>query len=173
MAESSEIKDSPRWTGLFRRSRDPIFVLNRNRTLLYANPAWESLTGVPLSEARGMGCARTRTGAPLSQIGRVLRPPDEVMAGITAEVRRATPNRAAGPPWWDIDYMPLIGDDGVLAVIGRIHRVGSSQPASKPTTPETWAALRHDVVSKYNWSLWTSNVPAVRRAVAQARLVAQ
>src|SRR5437588_107352 len=39
--------DNVRWQGLFHRSAEPLFLLNRQRRLLGVNRAWEEWTGHP------------------------------------------------------------------------------------------------------------------------------
>lgn len=173
MAPTPDPTDPRRWQGLLHQIGDPVFVLNGRRKLLYANPAWEALAGVPLSEAKGLVFSLRDTGAPLASLGRALRPPAEVLHGEMAHVRRAPPGRAAGPPWWDVEFVPLAGVDGVRAVIGRVRTVISANPSPNQLIPEAWAGLRQDTAGRHTWSLWESNVPAVRRAVRQSRLAAQ
>ena len=46
-----------RWQRLLLQATEPLFVLNRQRRILFVNPAWEGLTGVSLPQARGHGVA--------------------------------------------------------------------------------------------------------------------
>jgi transcriptional regulator with PAS, ATPase and Fis domain len=172
MSTLPESADGSRWPAMFRRGRDPVFVLNRRRRLLYANAAWERLTQSSLGEARGMTFTRRETGHALADLGRALAPPDDVLAGRATSARRPPPGRASGPPWWDVDFFPLTDADRLLGVIGRVRvAAGSAEPQRGPT-PAAWGQLRHDVINRYTFAAWDSAVPAVRRAVAQARLVA-
>jgi len=157
---------------MFRRGRDPVFVLNRRRRLLYANSAWERLAQSSLGEARGMTFTRRETGHALAELGRALAPPDDVLAGRAASARRPPPGRASGPPWWDVDFFPLTDEDRLLGIIGRIQVVDRADGAGRGPTPAAWGQLRHEAVNRFTFAAWESAVPAVRRAVMQARLVA-
>src|SRR5262245_34874839 len=88
---------------LFERARDPIFVLNQQRRLRYANPAWEGLVRQSLEDLYNLHCVRDRRAAPLAQ---TLSPPPEVMDGVPQTVRRPVPPARVGPPWWDIAFLP-------------------------------------------------------------------
>src|SRR6516225_6834779 len=47
-----------RWQAIFQKSTEPLFLLNRHRRILFVNKAWERLTGMSGTEARGLACAR-------------------------------------------------------------------------------------------------------------------
>src|SRR5947209_11155957 len=98
--------DDFRWQALFQHSLDPVFVLSRRRRLLFANRAWESLTGQSAADARGLTCSRRAADRPLAALARTLCPPAGVMRGESARVQRPAPGAAAGPPWWEIEYVP-------------------------------------------------------------------
>src|SRR6516165_11009298 len=87
---------------LLQRSRDALFVLNRQRRLRFANAAWEKLTGKSLEDHYGLNCAQ-RAADPLA---RALFPPPEVLAGCVARARRPAPPARVGPPWWDLVFLP-------------------------------------------------------------------
>ncbi|HXG11435.1 MAG TPA: sigma 54-interacting transcriptional regulator [Gemmataceae bacterium] len=141
-----------RWQSFFQRSRDPLFLLDRRRRLLFVNRAWEDLTGVPADQARGLTCTRrapTMPG-PWDAVTRALAPPAEVFEGKPARARRLiagpgsgrparrttmaqeTAGMAAPPgerPWepgcrsWDIDFFPLVDEHGLLGILGRVSPV--------------------------------------------------
>src|SRR5690349_11060265 len=102
---------------LFDRACDPVFVLNQRRRLRYANTAFEELVKQSLDELYNLPCVRDRRAPPL---GQGLAPPPEVLAGLPAVARRPPPPARVGPPWWDIAYFPLRGENGLLAIVGRI-----------------------------------------------------
>jgi PAS domain-containing protein len=72
MARSPSAGDPFKLRAFLQHSREPVFILNRQRRLRFANSAWEQLTKQPLDEAYGMNCSRRRTAEPLAQ---VLSPP--------------------------------------------------------------------------------------------------
>ena len=57
-------------------------------------------------------------------------------------VVRPPPNAAAGPPWWEIEFVPLTDETGIVAIVGKIT-AGKPVSAETPSTrPETWEAVR-------------------------------
>src|SRR5437868_12272997 len=104
--------DDFRWQALFQHSLDPIFVLSRRRRLLFANRAWEALTGQSAAAARGLTCNRRSSDRPLAALAAVLCPPAEVMDGRSARSVRAVQGAAVGPPWWEIEFLPLADECG-------------------------------------------------------------
>jgi transcriptional regulator with PAS, ATPase and Fis domain len=171
MAADGE-RNEPRWPALFRRSREPIFVLNHRRQLIFANTAWETLTGISAADARGLVCTRRATGHPLADLGRTLVPPRDAVEGRTAQARRPFPGTATGPPWWDIDFLPLNGETGVTAIVGCIRKTSAAPTAPRATMPAVWADWRGHAQRAYTFSAWESSHPEIRRAVEQARLAA-
>ena len=172
MTEPDAETDPPRWPALFSRAREPVFVLNQRRRIVFANAAWEGLAKITRAEARSLTCTTRDTGHSLADLGATLAPPDEVFSGQSSLVRRPLPGQEAGPPWWDIDFVPLMGAGELIGVIGRIHvSATSAEPDNKPM-PSAWANLRQQAQQRSSMSLWESSIPAVRRMVGQARLVA-
>src|SRR5947208_3189352 len=115
------MSDTFRWQALFQQSREPIFVLDRRRRLLFANRAWEALTGRSFSDLRGLACTRRKTGAEHSGLSAALSPPPEALEGRSACVQRPPPNAGTGPPWWEIDFLPILGEKGLIGIVGRIQ----------------------------------------------------
>ena len=79
--------DHFRWQAIFERASEPIFLLDRRRRILFANTAWQSLTGIPLVEARALVCKRQTTAEPGSR---------EALLSERARARTRT-RRWAGP----------------------------------------------------------------------------
>src|SRR5205807_4079216 len=154
------MSDAFRWQGFFQQSREPLFVLNRQRRLLFANRAWEALTGQPFAQARGKTCTRRLSDEPLAPLLRALWPPPEVLQGQTVRVPRAVPPAAGGPPWWHVEFFPLMGDEGVLGILGRIRADAVPPPPKAPRVPEAWAALREQTARRFDFDLWASELPA-------------
>lgn len=165
-----------RWQALFQQSGDALFLLNRRRRLLFANRAWEALAGMPLAEAHGLVCRRSRAAAPTDTLRdvltHVLAPPSEVLGGRSVRARRLLPSRA-GACWWDVDFFPIRNDGALLAVLGRIVPVAQVEPAATaPPLPEKLAALRERVVRGYD-DLFEGAEPALGRVAAGVRVAAQ
>ncbi|HZT79446.1 MAG TPA: sigma 54-interacting transcriptional regulator [Gemmataceae bacterium] len=185
--------DDFRWQSLFQHVREPLFVLDRLRRVRFVNRAWEELTGLSAAAVHGKTCTRRRApdeGFP-EELARVLCPPAEVLRGRPGQVRRWVEGLPAGSGrrWWDVEFFPLRGEQGLACVLGRITCLpapGASAAASpltdalaalpevdKPLRPERLAALRERLAGRYRLDLLESELPAVRRALDQARLASQ
>ncbi len=165
MSEEHPILDIPSGgsRGVFADASVPIFLLNSQRRLNYVNPAWEALTGRTERDVFGRACA---TSGPTEPLFRALAPPPEAIAGEAITVRRAP--AAAGPPWWDVSYVPL-GSHGFLGVV----RVVEASPGEKPrSVPIALATLRQQTALRFGWDLFPDRTPAAARLQAQARLAA-
>jgi PAS domain S-box-containing protein len=167
-------QDEFRWQALFQRAREPLFLLNRQRRILFVNRAWEELTGVSAAEARGrrVGHRRKPATLPLDEaLAHALTPPLEVLQGRPARARRLAPG-GARLGWWDVEFFPLRGDDGLLAIVGKVHAVTADADPARPSgpLPEKLVALREGLRQRYNLELFDSELPAVRRVAEQIRL---
>jgi transcriptional regulator with PAS, ATPase and Fis domain len=158
------------WWAFFQRSRTPVFVLGKGRRLRFANPAWERLAGVKLADARGMVCSAHRHGTPLAA---ALAPTPEALAGRPDSARRPAPPGRTGPPWWDVTFAPLAGDDGLLGLIGFIAVVGERVPAAERKVPAGVMATRDRHARHFTLDLLAGTSPAAGRFVSQVRLASQ
>jgi DNA-binding NtrC family response regulator len=159
-----------RWQALFQRSHDPLFLLNRQRRLLFANGAWETLTTLRRAEVRGRACTRRRLPATPShwdEVARALAPPVQVLQGQPARLRR----QVAGIPW-DVDFFPLQQDDGSFCILGKITVAAAPSPPAA-ALPEKLAALRETVAQRCRLDTLDSSIPACRRVAEQVRIAAQ
>ena len=166
-----EPDDRPRfaWRAFFQKATVPVFVVGPTRRLRYANPAWEKLTGKPLTKVRGMRVSARRSASPL---GQALAAPPEVWAGQTARSRRPVPPADAGPPWWDVTFVPLPGDGRMLGVIGFVAPVGERVRGGPKVAPAL-ADVRRDHAASYPFELLAGPSPASGRLLGQAQLAAQ
>lgn len=135
----------------------------------FANPAWETLTGRPLAAARGMRISSRQSAGDLAL---ALAVPPEVWAGQSATVRRPIPGANAGPPWWDISFFPLMGNERPLAVVGTIAVVGTAAKSQPTPTPAAMAALRHRNAARFAFDRLDGKASASERLAAQTRLAA-
>jgi transcriptional regulator with PAS, ATPase and Fis domain len=155
---------------LFDRASDPVFVLNQRRRLRYANPAFEELVKQSLDELYNLPCVRDRRAPPL---GQGLAPPPEVLAGLPAVARRPPPPARVGPPWWDIAYFPLRGENGLLAIVGRITVIGAAATVKGRAIPEGLLQLRRRLVQRYTFAALTGEAPVMARVIEQARVASR
>jgi len=157
------------WRTFFQRSSGAVFVVSASRRLRYANPAWEELTGRPLAKLRGMRVSARRSASPL---GQALAAPPEVWAGRPAQVRRAVPPAEAGPPWWDITFVPLPGNGRMLGVLGVVTKVGEKVRKAEQV-PANVADLRKQHAAAFAFELFAGPSPASQRLLTQIHLAAQ
>ncbi len=157
------------WRAFFHHSATPIFVLGKSRRLRYANPAWETLTGVKLSEALGMVCSTRRHSTPLAA---ALAPTPDALAGRPDRARKPAPPGRNGPPWWDVTFAPLNGDDALIGIVGFVAVVGEAVPAAARKVPAGVAALRDRRAAHFSFDLLAGESLASARLVAQVRLAA-
>lgn len=159
------------WRTLFARSRSALFVVGGDRRLRYANPAWEAVTGTAFAPLRGMRVSPRKSSADLSN---ALAPPPEAWAGQLARVRRAAPGRTDGPPWWDLTFIPLLGDgDGrVLAVVGMLEVVGPTPTLPRVKVPEPLAAVQAAHAAFYTLDRLAGPSAITERLVSQVRAAA-
>jgi transcriptional regulator with PAS, ATPase and Fis domain len=163
-----------RWQAFFQRSRDPLFLLNRQRRILFVNVAWEVLTGIEAGQARGLTCARRAPAgpSPWDSVTRALCPPASVLDGKPARVRRLVAGQA-----WDVDFLPWAEDhaargSALLGVLGKITPVDVPATAAVPAPGERLLALREAAAGRYRLDSLDSPVLAVRRVAEQVRLAA-
>jgi DNA-binding NtrC family response regulator len=169
MTES--LADSFRWQTFFQHSTQPIFLLNRQRRILFANRAWESCTGLKLADVRGRPCRRRGNVRVLDDeaILSACAPPPEALSGQAALVRRRVPSRS---DWWEIQFVPLMGTDGLLGVLGTM-RVFPQQTETPFALPDKLMALRDRQLARYSLDTLEADTPAMSRLREQARLAAQ
>jgi transcriptional regulator with PAS, ATPase and Fis domain len=155
------------WRRFFERSSSAVFVFGGNRRLRYANPAWERLTGESFAKLRGLLVSAQRSLSPFA-------PPPEAWAGRQATVRRAAAGAPHGPPWWDLLYVPLLGEGEtrVLGVVGVLTVVGEAKPLPRVKVPEAVAAVRAAHAARYPFDLLAGPAAAGQRLASQARAAA-
>lgn len=157
------------WRAFFQQTRTPVFVLGKGRRLRFANAAWEHLAGVKLADALGLVCSARRHSSPLAV---ALAPTPEVLAGRPDKARRPAPPLRTGPPWWDVTFVPLAGDDGPFGIVGFIEVVGEAVPAAARKVPANVMALRDRHAARFTFDLLSGESVVAKRFAAQARLAA-
>jgi PAS domain S-box-containing protein len=169
---SELLADTFRWQTFFQHSTQPIFLLNRQRRLLFVNHAWESCTGLKQSEVRGRACRRRSSVSAMEKDEAILSacaPPPDALAGQSYQVRRRAPGRS---DWWEIQFLPLAGKDGLIGVLGTM-RVLSGSAETPFSLPDKLMALRDRQIARYSLDALDADTPAMARLHEQARLAAQ
>ncbi len=154
------------WRSFFQQTRTPLFVLGKGRRLRFANAAWEQLTGMKLADALGLVCSTRRHSSALAA---AMAPTPEAIAGKADRSRRAAPQHRTGPPWWDVTFVPLSGDDGYLGIVGFIEVVGEVGPAASRKIPASAMALRDRRTAQFSLDLFAGS----EHFAGQLRLAAQ
>jgi PAS domain S-box-containing protein len=167
------LKSEFRWQAFFQRAREPLFLLNRQRRILFVNRAWEELTGVPAAGARGEACTRRQITDSNLAWSRALCPPREVLEGRNAAIRRVIPQPGGGRTYWDIEFFPLQDVDGLLLVLGKIKPLAEAETAIVSALPEKLVARRRQLADRYRFEQLDGESPALRRALEQVRLASQ
>jgi DNA-binding NtrC family response regulator len=175
MAASPPEDDLVRWQGLFQRSREPLFLLNRQRRILFVNRAWEQLAGVSVAQARGLLCKRYKDfeAGSLKALGSALCPTPEAIGGRISHVRRLVPGPGAVRRWWDIDFFPLQDNQGLLGILGKVTLVADIASPQAGALPEKLLALRERLARRYHVDRLASELPALSRVAEQVRLAGQ
>jgi DNA-binding NtrC family response regulator len=176
MAESPSSEDDlVRWQGLFQRSREPLFLLNRQRRVLFANRAWEQLAGVSVGQARGLLCKRYKDfeAGSLKALGSALCPTAEAIGGRISRVRRLVPGVGAVRRWWDIDFFPLQDNQGLLGILGKVTLVADIASPQAGALPEKLLGLRERLAQRHHVDRLASELPALGRVAEQVRLAGQ
>lgn len=164
-----------RWHELLHGAAEAVFVLDRSRRLVYANPAWEALTGLSFERVRGLRC-RSRGIAdpdPEQVLALVLSPPRSFDALGLSRVRRRYEDGSAAASWWDIDYLSLHDEQGLLGLLGKIQPVAAAREGPRARIPEQLIRLRAEAAQRRRLGEVPTQSPAVRHALEQARLASQ
>lgn len=154
------------WRAFFQQSTTPIYVLGKGRRLRFANAAWEKLTGLKLADALGMVCSTRRHGTPLAA---ALAPSPEAEAGKSDRVRRIAPTGRSGPPWWDVSFTPLAGNEGLIGIVGHVAVVGEAVATVVRKMPPYVPALRDRQAARFSLDLFAGRSPSVMRFQGQLR----
>ncbi|VTS00128.1 helix-turn-helix domain-containing protein [Tuwongella immobilis] len=176
MAEQSPPSGFPsgspsRWAAWLQQASEPFFLLNRKRRLRFVNAAMERMLGQASEQLLGINCSGRRTNEPL---GHALRVPPEVVQGRVEIVRRALPNARVGPPWWEITFVPLSGNDGLLGILGRVQVIAPPPIPTASGKPRAFSealmALRLQTAQQFSMDLLRGEGVAMQRLLAQVRL---
>lgn len=163
------------WPPFFQRSTDALFVLNRQRRLLWVNSAWEQLTGMDRAAARGLACRVRRAPPPEDALdlwlARTLAPPPEVCSGQPGRVRRMI-HLGDVSHRWDVDFFPFRDEAGVLGILGRITPLPADDANRRSPLVEALANLAARVRDQHGMAS-LGEAASVQRLLAQVRLATQ
>jgi PAS domain S-box-containing protein len=171
--ENSSRASEFRWQAFFQRAREPLFLLNRRRQILFVNRAWEELTGVGAATARGVACTRRKKVESDPAWSHALSPPREVLEGRPAATRKVISEPGGSRRHWDIEFFPLQADDGLLLIVGKIKPLPESGPAVVSPIPDKLIERRRQVGEHFRFEQLEGESPALRRVLEQVRLAGQ
>ncbi len=164
----------PNW----QRSREPVFWMDPVPRLVWANRAWEELTGYPPESVAGVACpahGSTRSDD-ASERAASFRPPPEAMAGQPA----GTPtliHRADGQRLWRrVEFWPFTDESGaLLGLLGTVR--DEAHPPSVPDSRDgrlaaELLAIRRRLLDRFGTDSILGAGASHRRLMEQVRLAA-
>ena len=136
---------------LFDASTDPIYLLDENRKIVYANDALAGWLGLDREKTIGLRCdyhAAIDLGDENSTVAGLAPPPGEVAKVVRGEVAASAANRI------DIrhaTFVPLMSKGSILGIIGIVGEPADEQvdAASKHAAHELLLRIRADHRSRY------------------------
>ncbi len=161
---------SPR---ILRHAREPIFLLDARRRLIYANPAWEELTGVTLASALGGSCdAHGPTTPPdvSGMLGSFCPPPEALNGQPTSGPTLIL--RADGQRFWrSVDFWAFHNARGmVFCLLGIIRPEPASPKLSETDTGRLRVellAVREQLLARHGSDALIGQGPSHRRLLNQ------
>jgi transcriptional regulator with PAS, ATPase and Fis domain len=182
MSRSHDSPDLPpandvrfRWQTLFQQTSEPLFFLNRQRRLLFANRAWETLTGLALVEVKGQVCRRRPRGILADQEQMILgamTPTPEALQGQPGQERRIV-SLGTAPAFWQLAFFPMMAGDQLVGILGKITVLARPEAGGGPPLSEKMLALRHRHAQHYRLEELPGETPVMNRLREQIRLAAQ
>lgn len=174
---------SPRGPGvrldaLFQHAREPVFVLNAERRLVYVNRAWEDLTGHPAEAVLGLHCnphGPTSAGD-LVGLGGSFCPPSEVLKGQPAGGPTLILHSSGERRWRRVEFWPYHDAEGTLiCLLGLVRE--SDAPAHVPDTEAQrlrveLLEVRHRLHGRFGFDNLIGQGPGHRRLLDQVQAAA-
>jgi DNA-binding NtrC family response regulator len=163
---------------LLQQAREPMFWLDAQLKLVWANRAWELFTGYPAESLVGLTCqahAPTRAGD-LSDAVSSFYPPPESLAAKPAGTSALFLHAAGERIFRRIEFWPFSDEQGTL--IGFLGQVRDED--CEPSVPDTVAnqlhtellEIRQQLYNDYGFDGLIGSGPFHRRLLDQVRLAA-
>lgn len=163
---------------LLKRAREPVFLLDAERTLIYVNPAWEALTGQPADVALGLECqphGPTRDGD-LASLGGSFCPPPEALEGQPAGSKTLIVLPGGERRWCRVEYWPYHDNQGAtIGIIGLVRPPDAPPHAPNSELQHLRAELlevREQLQDRYGFDTLIGRGAAHRRLLEQIRAAA-
>jgi PAS domain S-box-containing protein len=163
---------------LFQNAREPVFVLNAERRLVFVNRAWEELTGRAAADVLGLSDSpqdSVQADDPES-LASSLRPPPEALAGQPAGRPTVILHPSGQRHWRRVEFWPFHDEQGgLLGLLGLIR-----DPDAPPHVPDSEAqrlqsqllALRRRLLDRYGFDSLIGQGPAHSRLLEQVAAAA-
>lgn len=163
---------------LFQQAREPMFWLDSQLKMIWANRAWELLTGYPAESVAGLICqahAPARTGDPADLVSSFY-PPPESLAGKPAGTLTLILHAGGERIWRRIEFWPFCDEQNAL--IGLLGQVREEDCQS--SVPDTVAnqlhvelvEIRRRLYKDFGFDGLVGCGPFHRRLLDQVRLAA-
>jgi PAS domain S-box-containing protein len=138
------VSGARRLAGLFQQAREPVFVLDDQRRLVYVNAAWEELTGHPAAAVMGLEClphGPARDGD-LAGMGGSFSPPPEALAGRPCGGPSLIIHADGERRWRRLEFWPLHdGRGGLAGLLGFVRAPDEPAHASDSVAQRLRAEL--------------------------------
>ena len=171
-----------RFGALLQKASEPVYLLDSHRRLVYANRAWEQLTGISADRAAGLQCPPLNGSSndgydeALNNLARNLAPPPEALDGIDAGGPLLIVRPGGEHCWRRALFTAYRDADGApLAWLARI--LPFDTPTLTPDSPSKQLStellqLRERLRSRYGTDALLGSGPAHQRLLEQVRTAA-
>lgn len=174
---------SPRVSGvrldaLFQHAREPVFVLNAERRLVYVNRAWEDLTGHPAEAVLGLVCQPhgPTSAGDLAGLGGSFCPPSEALEGQPAGGHTLILHSSGERRWRRVEFWPYHDDDGsVICLFGLVREAdaqGQVPDSDSQRLRTDLLEVRHRLHGRFGFDNLVGQGPGHRRLMEQVKAAA-
>ncbi len=163
---------------LWQRAREPLFWLDADLRMAWANPAWEALTGFPASAIVGLVC---QSHAPMqagdmADLAASFHPPPEAVAGQPSGTATLIYRADGERLWRRLEFWPFADEQGArIGLLGVVRADGTAASVPDSEAGRLHAellGLRRRLHERHRLDSLIGSGPEHRRLVEQVRLAA-
>jgi DNA-binding NtrC family response regulator len=161
-----------------QQAREPLFWLDAQLKITWANPAWELLTGYPAQSVLGLTCqahSPTRAGDP-ADLASSFYPPPEALAGEPASTSTLIFHATGERIERRIEFWPFRDEHGMLiGLLGQVREENRQKSVTEDAGNSLHAELleiRRELYKDYGFDGLIGSGPFQRRLLDQVRLAA-
>jgi transcriptional regulator with PAS, ATPase and Fis domain len=161
-----------RWRSLLQEAAEPVYVLDRNRRLVYLNAAAEAILGMPVTDVLGIVCrpsSSTEAPTDLGLLAASLAPPAQVARGQFLRTPRPLP----GGHLIDFTFLPLSHGGRFWGTLVYLRPLKTVKPAEEPNLAAALLALRQRAGHRYDFNRLPAASMAGRRILNQVELASR